>query len=316
MTPLSKYIWLIKLLQKADMTFEEINERWLKDRRNTEDENMPILKRTFHNHIKAIREEYGIHIVCGRGYRYYIEDSDKDVAPKVELLSVLNMLSETVADGKLNKSLYIEDYFELFREKKVTVVMDAIKTGRKVRLANMRNIKKPDKYLVLTVAPYQLHYISSKWYIIGQTDEFGLMRIPLSYYRNGVRNTDVSYNYPADYSAAEYCKRMYGSTNDSIRLTIDIKSYNPQELYLDNYPLIPFQQEVVYKPRKEGEDTYDYIMNNSVKVNFILPKSAFALYVLKSRLEKYRYSVLDDTDPFALFTEEQYNEAMSMPTIL
>ena len=45
MTPVAKYIWLIKLLQKKDMTFEEINEQWLRDRWNTEDENIPILKR-------------------------------------------------------------------------------------------------------------------------------------------------------------------------------------------------------------------------------------------------------------------------------
>ena len=76
MTPLMKYIWLIKLLHDSDgKTFESINKEWLKFRQNTEDKNMPIQKRTFHNHIKAIREEYGIHIECGPGYKYYISDS-------------------------------------------------------------------------------------------------------------------------------------------------------------------------------------------------------------------------------------------------
>lgn len=79
MAPLAKYVWLIELLQKSanGLTFEEINEKWLRHRRNTKDENIPILKRTFHNHINAIREEYGIHIVCGSGYRYYIEEHKK-----------------------------------------------------------------------------------------------------------------------------------------------------------------------------------------------------------------------------------------------
>ena len=110
MTPIGKYVWLIKLLKGTDgMTFEEINEKWLKFRRNTEDEGMSILKRTFHNHIKAIREEYGIDIACGPGYKYYIADSDKDVLPKVELLSTLNMLSEAVTNKYVNESLYVDE---------------------------------------------------------------------------------------------------------------------------------------------------------------------------------------------------------------
>lgn len=108
MTPLLKHIWLIRQLQKKSMTFEEINEKWLRDRRGTEDENIPIQKRTFHNHIKAIREEYGIHIECGPGYKYYISDSEKDILPKIDLLSTLSMLSETVTESRVNKSLYVE----------------------------------------------------------------------------------------------------------------------------------------------------------------------------------------------------------------
>ena len=109
MTPLRKYIWLIKLLHDSDgKTFESINKEWLKFRQNTEDKNMPIQKRTFHNHIKAIREEYGIHIECGPGYKYYISDSEKDILPKIELLSTLSMLSETVTESRVNKSLYVE----------------------------------------------------------------------------------------------------------------------------------------------------------------------------------------------------------------
>jgi hypothetical protein len=40
------------------------------------------------------------------------------------------------------------------------------------------------------------------------------------------------------------------------------------------------------------------------------------LFTLKRKLEKYRYEILNETDPFALFTEEQYNEAMSKPAVL
>ena len=317
MTPLSKYIWLLKQLQKKDMTFEEINEQWLRDRRGTEDENIPICKRTFHHHIKVIHEEYGIYIKCGSGYKYHIVDLDKEVLTKIGLLSTLNTLNETITDKQLNKNLFVGDYFDLFRGRSVMTVMDGIKTMHKVRLAKFKNVNNPDKYQVLNVATYQLHYICSQWYVIGETDEFGLMRIPLLYYkRGGAKITDAPYKYPASYSAGEYQNVIYGMTSERIHIAVKIKSNNPQELNLDNNPLSPFQLGVEYRHRKEGESTIDYIASNYVTVRFEIPKTPFALFTLKSRLEKYRYSILNDTDPFALFTEEQYNEAMSMPTVL
>ena len=266
MTPLRKYIWLIKLLHDSDgKTFESINKEWLKFRQNTEDENMPIQKRTFHNHIKAIREEYGIHIECGPGYKYYISDSEKDILPKIDLLSTLSMLSETVTESRVNKSLYVEDYFDLFRNNKVAVILDAIKTRHKVKFANFKNVNAPDQYQVLHVAPYQIHYIGDKWYVVGHTDEYGLMRIPLAYFR-GVHISDDLFKYPSKYLAYEYRKKLYGPTNQRIQLTIEIKSHNPQELNLNDYPLIPFQENVEYRERLTDEKNIDYIINNCVKV--------------------------------------------------
>ena len=316
MTPLRKYIWLIKLLHDSDgKTFESINKEWLKFRQNTEDENMPIQKRTFHNHIKAIREEYGIHIECGPGYKYYISDSEKDILPKIELLSTLSMLSETVTESRVNKSLYVEDYFDGVRNNKVAVILDAIKTRHKVKFANFKNVNAPDKYQVLHVAPYQIHYIGDKWYVVGHTDEYGLMRIPLAYFR-GVHISDDLFKYPSKYLAYEYRKKLYGPTNQRIQLTIEIKSHNPQELNLNDYPLIPFQENVEYMERLKDEKNIDYIINNYVKVSLDMPKSPFALDTLRSKLEKYRYNIINDVDPFKLFTEEVYNDAISNPTML
>ena len=317
MTPLAKYIWLIEQLQKKDMTFEEINEQWLRDRKGTEDENMSILKRTFFNHIKAIREEYGIHIECGRGYKYYIVEDAKEILPKIGLLSTLNTLNEAITDKQLNKNMFVGDYFDLFREEKVIVVMDAIKTMHKVKLAKFKDVNNPDMYQVLNVAPYQLHHICSQWYIIGKTDEYGMMRIPLLYYKIGGTNvTNVPYKYPAGYSAKEYQNMIYGMTSERIHIAVKIKSYNPQELNLDNYPLSPFQLGVEYRQRKEGESTIDYIASNYIIVRFELPKTPFALFTLKSKLEKYRYEILNKTNPFTHFTEEQYNNEVYYPVVL
>ena len=225
------------------------------------------------------------------------------------------MLSETVTESRVNKSLYVEDYFDLFRNNKVAVILDAIKTRHKVKFANFKNVNAPDKYQVLHVAPYQIHYIGDKWYVVGHTDEYGLMRIPLAYFR-GVHISDDLFKYPSKYLAYEYRKKLYGPTNQRIQLTIEIKSHNPQELNLNDYPLIPFQENVEYRERLKDEKNIDYIINNYVKVSLYMPKSPFALYTLRSKLEKYRYNIINDVDPFKLFTEEVYNDAISNPTML
>ena len=317
MTPLGKYIWLIKLLQERDgMTFEEINKKWLESRKNKEDKNIPILKRTFHNHINAIREEYGIHIECGPGYRYYIADPDKDVLPKVERLSMLNMMSETVSNSKLSNSLFIEEYFDIFRGNAVLTIMDAIKAKRKVKLENFVFPHKPeDKYRVLNVAPYQLHYICSKWFLIGQTDEYGLMRIPLSYYYGTIQITGDSYKYPAGYSSDEYRKAIYGKTNDRLLLTIQIQNRHPERMNIDKYPL-PFQQDTEYGYKDKEGKTFPFLDKFHVRINFDLPKTPLALYVLKRKIEKYSYTILSNKDPFALYTDEQYEEALNNPVVL
>ena len=314
MTPLSRYIWLIEQLQKKDMTFGEINEQWLRDRKGTEDENIPICKRTFHNHIKAIHEEYGIDIECGRGYKYYIDDPFNDVASKVEHLSMMNLLSETFLDSKLNKNLYFEDYYNIFRDKTIILIMNAIKTRRKVMLDYGPIDMPDDNYRVLNVAPYQLHYMDLIWFLIGQTEEFGLMRIPLFTLCGKTQITKDFYRFPIDYSPEKYNKLFYGPTNERLYLTIKIQDYQPERLNLKNFPLSPFQQEIVYGYKDKNHDSC--LGENNVRINFDMPKSAFALYMLKSSLGPCNYTVLNDPDPFTLFTEEQYNNEVYYPVVL
>ena len=85
------------------------------------------------------------------------------------------MMNETVS---VNRSLFVEDNFQIFRDPDVVTIMDAIKAKRKVKI-NFDSIHLSDeRFYELTVAPYQLHYINATWYLLGEADEYGLMRIP------------------------------------------------------------------------------------------------------------------------------------------
>lgn len=306
---LRKYIWLINLLQRKPMTFEEINERYLESRENTKDKNIPYQKRTFHNHIRFLNERFGIRIVCGPGYRYYIEDIDYD---KVERLTLLNMMSETVS---VNRSLYINDYFEIFRDKAVISIMDAIQAKRKIML-DFNLIQMPeDKYRMLTVSPHQLHYISSKWFLIGWTEEFGLMRIPLFFHTLEVKVTNNRYILPFDYSSEEHSKMIYGTTKERIHLDIIIQDLHPERFNLTKNPLSPFQQKVETGYRDSNEVSSSRNKFN-IRVSFDLPKTPFALSTLKSKLDLYSYTVLNDIDPFTIFTEKEYENDVYYPVVL
>ena len=75
---LRRYIWLIDTIRSADgITFEEINSRWLRSSLNEDGKVLP--KRTFHDHIDAILDEFDIEIACDRndGYRYRIREYEE-----------------------------------------------------------------------------------------------------------------------------------------------------------------------------------------------------------------------------------------------
>ena len=220
------------------------------------------------------------------------------------------MMNETVS---VNRSLFINDYFEILRDQTVIAIMDAIKAKRKI-LLDYQFLSLPDeKYRVMTVAPYQLHYFAQKWFLLGQADELGLMRIPLFLYTGEVQITNNSFKYPVDYSPEVYGKKIYGITNERIRLDIKIQDLHPERLNLGKYPMTPFQKEVEYG-YNDGI-SLPRLYKYNVRVGFDLPKTPFAFYMLKTKLDLYTYTVLNDRNPFELFTEKQYENDVYYPVV-
>ena len=70
----NRYVWLVDTIyRRGRITFEEINERWMRSQLNETGDEIPL--RTFHNHRKAIEQMFDINIECDKrdGYVYYIE---------------------------------------------------------------------------------------------------------------------------------------------------------------------------------------------------------------------------------------------------
>ena len=67
----NRYVWLVDIIYRRErITFEEINDYWLRSSLNLTGDDIPL--RTFHNHRKAIEQMFDINIECDKwdGYRY------------------------------------------------------------------------------------------------------------------------------------------------------------------------------------------------------------------------------------------------------
>ena len=93
---LNKYVWLVETIYKAKrITFEEINERWL---RNEISEGVELALRTFHKWRIAVEDMFGLIIECERkgGYHYYIANAEE-----LKTGNIRNWLLNTISVSNL-----------------------------------------------------------------------------------------------------------------------------------------------------------------------------------------------------------------------
>lgn len=82
------YSWLISLLERRRLTFEEIANEWRDANANPEGEELQL--RTFHRYRKSIESQLGICVECSGkadGYRFYLKKDIKK--PYSELTDVV-----------------------------------------------------------------------------------------------------------------------------------------------------------------------------------------------------------------------------------
>ena len=197
-----KYIWLVDTIYRAGkITFEEINERWLRSRLS-EGEDIPL--RTFHNWRIAIEQVFDININCNRkgGYYYYIENADD-----MQKGGIRNWLLNTFAVNNLiNESHHLKRRI-LFEEipsgrKYLTPVIEAMRDGLELELYYQSYwYEEPSTY---TLQPYCIKVFKQRWYVIGFCKErnnirtFSLDRI------QQLTTLDTKFIYPKDFDPEAY----------------------------------------------------------------------------------------------------------------
>ena len=244
-----KYIWLVDTIYRAGkITFEEINERWLRSRLS-EGEDIPL--RTFHNWRIAIEQVFDININCNRkgGYYYYIENADD-----MQKGGIRNWLLNTFAVNNLiNESHHLKRRI-LFEEipsgrKYLTPVIEAMRDGLEIELYYQSYwYEEPSTY---TLQPYCIKVFKQRWYVIGFCKErnnirtFSLDRILQ------LTTLDTKFVCPKDFAPEAYFADYFGIMIENKKLeTIRIKVYGMHVQYIRALPLHNSQCEI--------ETTEDY----------------------------------------------------------
>lgn len=256
-----KYIWLIDTINTAGwsgITLKEISAKWERNDRLSGGEEYP--RRSFHNHVAAVRELFGIEIACHKNTNsYYIANSHdlKDSSGfKGWLLDALSLNSQLEESSQLKDRILIEEIPS--GKEFLPTVLEAMRDGKMLTFS-YKPFWVEDDYVsnFYHVEPYALKVFKRRWYLLGKYGDS-----PLKVYAlDRMQDIDIEFEdftLPADFNAAEFFGSCFGiivgnEEPQLIRLKVDAF----QSKYLRSLPLHPSQKEV---ERTEDYSIFTYFL--------------------------------------------------------
>ena len=156
------YCWLIALLERRHLTFQEIVDEWAEARCNPYHEELTL--RTFHRHREAIASQFGITVECDKsdGYRYYAKRDKVECDETTEwMLSSMRLASlgeqlkyhnKVMLDTPPYNSEYLDD------------ILGAID---KHYLLRFKYVSAFGAESDMALRPAFVRYFKQRWYVIG-----------------------------------------------------------------------------------------------------------------------------------------------------
>ena len=156
------YSWLIGLLDRKHLNFEEIADEWKEARANQD--NDVLDKRTFHRYRDNIQSQFGISVECNKsdGYRYYLKRDpvdDDDVTEwmlsSLQLASLGDMLkyhNKVMLDTPPYNTEYLDD------------ILAAID---KHYLLKFKYVSGFGAESDIVLQPAFVRYYKQRWYVVG-----------------------------------------------------------------------------------------------------------------------------------------------------
>ena len=239
----TKYIWLIDTIYQAKrITFEEINERWLRTEMSGGEE---ISRRTFHNHRKVIETIFDINIECNKrgGYYYFIEnldDIEKDGVRNwlLNTFAVNNLINES---RHLKKRILLED-IPSGREY-LTLFIEAMRDYQVLEISYQSYGK--DKAHTFSIEPYCLKVFKQRWYVVAHSPYYNAIMIYALDRIQNIRTMNAKFDYPKNFDPQGYFDNSFGIIVDEKCQVerIQIKAYGNKCKYFKALPLHDSQHE-------------------------------------------------------------------------
>ena len=209
----NRYVWLVDTIYRMGrITFEEINDRWMRSQLNLSGEELPL--RTFHNHRKAIEQMFDINIECDKrgGYVYHIENSED-----MERGGVRSWLLNTFAVNNL-----INESHKL----KSRIQFENIPSGQQY-LTPIIEAMRDNLAMRVTYHPYFVKVFKRRWYVIGFNDYTGQIRIYALDRMESLEITEQKFRMPKDFSPEDYFTNCYGIDHhdDPQRVVLKMSAY-------------------------------------------------------------------------------------------
>ena len=209
---LRRYIWLIDTIRSSNgISFEEINRRWLRSSLNEDGKDLP--KRTFHDHIDSILDEFDIEITCDRndGYRYRIREYEEYGSARKAMVDALILDNAVRESPELGGRIIFHDRSH---KGNLPFIVQALKDRRTIRfhytvdysyarqtVPACKNL--PDTDYVDEMAVYGLFFCGI-WFVTGEVLSDRKLHVYALHQLDGITETDRLYDFPEDFDTRRF----------------------------------------------------------------------------------------------------------------
>ena len=235
----NRYVWLIDTINRhGHITREEISRLWVRSPLNENGESY-LPERTFHNHIQAILDTFGIEIKNDRSLGYYIANSvdlegDGIREWMLESLSMNNLLNES-ADMR-DRIL-----FEKIPSSKswLPVIVEAMRDGKAIELTYQSFWRtEPNTF---TAHPYCVKLFKQRWYMLARSENYDYPRLYALDRIKNVTLTKKKLGLPKGFNANDFFDKYYGiivdKDPDVKASTVELRVAKDQVKYFLSLPL-------------------------------------------------------------------------------
>lgn len=257
----NRYAWLVDTIYRLGrITFEQINERWIRSSLNCAGDDLPL--KTFHNHRKAIEQMFDINIECDRkaGYLYYIENKDDLECDGVRqwllsTFSVSNLINES---HKLKHRILIENIPS--GHKFLTQIIEAMCDGRTMEIT-YQSFGRNESH-TFEAKPYCVKIFKQRWYMVAKSSDHDALRTYALDRMHTVRTNNEMFDMPSDFSAENYFSGNFGIiVDENIKIQkVVIKAFGHKVKYLNELPLHHSQVE---SEKLNGYSIFEYFLRPS-----------------------------------------------------